>query len=746
MTAQQDPPATAPAISLVMPTITWGQPFACCLQAALAGLGPSDELLVVFDGPPSALPPWLEASAATVLHTGQRSGPAAARNLAATEARSEVLLFVDADVELHPDAVERVRRHFGADPSLQALFGSYDDRPAAAGVVSRFRNLLHHHTHTSQPGPACTFWAGCGAVRRERFLALGGFDAQAYRQPCIEDIEFGLRLHDDGGKILLDPTIQGTHHKRWTLSLMVRTDIQQRAIPWSRLLLSRRQIPPTLNLSTSARISAGLSLVTIFSLFGILIPNLWPFSLITAGSAITGLIILNGSLLRLLLRSGGFPLAIVGTGLLTLYLSYSSLTFTTLFLLRLGNYRVQPQPPSLRPKETVRYLRKALICALAVAAAYAILRGSFALWMPVPSGIDDSNDLPQRYAEWRLFRQGIYPIGDLAGIKARSLPYFKTSIYLPWALPMFAVLFYPGGFLQGRLMIWVGSLLSLALISVICWHCLRPWGKEAGWLGALAPLAIANNNICLSVSQFSIICMGLISLQWVSLRKRRSIPAGLYWALAMIKPQIALPFAIPMLRRNRLTSLILGAGVLLALSAFALAHTSTQPKAMLSSWLRIISKLDGKGTRNVLSGLISLAAGIPLPILLLIFIAASCAVIYLANRLANRAERLQDNNMWDLAGLCATLGYMSFYHRHYDSIMLFPAMLACFREGYKRPTLFNIIPCVLIAAIAWLPERLWMLMPHSETIALLIPALVGASLMLRIIKSKTPPDPALARA
>ena len=418
MTTQQDPPATAPAISLVMPTITWGQPFACCLQAALAGLAPSDELLVVFDGPPSELPPWLEATAATVLHTRQRSGPAAARNLAATEARGEILLFVDADVELHPDAVERVRRHFGADPSLQALFGSYDDRPAAAGVVSRFRNLLHHHTHTSQPGPACTFWAGCGAVRRERFLALGGFDAKAYRQPCIEDIEFGLRLHDDGGKILLDPTIQGTHHKRWTLSLMVRTDIQQRAIPWSLLLLSRRQIPPTLNLSISARISASLSLVTIFSLFGILITSLWPFSLVTGGFAITGLVILNGSLLRLLLRRGGFQLAIVGTGLLSLYLSYSCLTFATLFLLRLGNHRGQPQPPSLRPKEAVSYLKKVLICALAVAAAYAILRGSLALSM-TDTSILDANDLPQRYDEWRLFKQGIYPIRDLADIKAR---------------------------------------------------------------------------------------------------------------------------------------------------------------------------------------------------------------------------------------------------------------------------------------------------------------------------------------
>ena len=302
MTAQQDPPATAPAISLVMPTITWGQPFACCLQAALADLAPRDELLVVFDGPPSELPPWLEASAATVLHTGQRSGPAAARNLAAKEARGEILLFVDADVELHPDAVERVRRHFGSDPSLQALFGSYDDRPAAAGVVSRFRNLLHHHTHTSQPGPACTFWAGCGAVRRERFLALGGFDAQAYRQPCIEDIEFGLRLHDDGGKILLDPTIQSTHHKRWTLSLMVRTDIQQRAIPWSRLVLRRRKLPATLNLSISARVSAAASLLIPITLVAGTIPAAQGWAYLVLAVALALILLLNRPFLTLLWR------------------------------------------------------------------------------------------------------------------------------------------------------------------------------------------------------------------------------------------------------------------------------------------------------------------------------------------------------------------------------------------------------------------------------------------------------------
>ncbi|MFM9103119.1 MAG: glycosyltransferase family 2 protein, partial [Cyanobium sp.] len=306
------------AISLIMPTVDWGPTFALCLQAPRAALGADDELLVVFDGMPPPPPEWLQASGAVLLHTGARSGPAAARNLGACQARNSILLFVDADVELHPDAVERIKAHFSADPQLAALFGSYDDRPAAPGLVSRFRNLLHHHTHTSHPGPASTFWAGCGAVRRESFLALGGFDAKAYRQPCIEDIEFGLRLHDAGGRILLDPAIQGTHHKRWTLSLMLRTDIQQRAIPWSQLLLRRRQLPATLNLSTSARLSAAASLLIPVALMaGTITPWREGASRVLAVSRAL-ILLLNRPFLALLWHRGGIRLAAGGTGLFIL--------------------------------------------------------------------------------------------------------------------------------------------------------------------------------------------------------------------------------------------------------------------------------------------------------------------------------------------------------------------------------------------------------------------------------------------
>ncbi len=316
-----------PPISVVMPTITWTGTFPRCAGMILELMdrrpGAADEVLVVFDGVAPPIPSWLKQADVRVLCTTTRSGPGAARNLGAREAAGEILLFVDADVELHADSLERVRARFGERPDLDALFGSYDDRPAAAGTVSRFRNLLHHHTHTSNPGRACTFWAGCGAIRRARFLALGGFDVR-YRLPSIEDIELGMRLAASGGRILLDPAIRCTHHKRWTLGSMLRTDILQRAIPWSRLLLHRRELPQTLNLSLASRLSGLLTLGLALSLPLLpLLPALGWFS----GTCLVALLLLNSTFYGLCLRQGGALFLLCSIALHLLYLLYSSLTF-----------------------------------------------------------------------------------------------------------------------------------------------------------------------------------------------------------------------------------------------------------------------------------------------------------------------------------------------------------------------------------------------------------------------------------
>jgi GT2 family glycosyltransferase len=217
-----------------------------------------------------------------------------------------VLVFVDADVLVHSDAFVRIRAAFESDPALSGVFGSYDDEPAKDGAVSAFRNLLHHHVHHNSAGPATTFWAGLGAIRRDAFLGTGGFD-EAYGVPSIEDVELGLRLTDAGHRLELAPEIQGKHLKGWTLPEMIRCDLHHRAVPWLTLVLRRRRLPASLNLSWPHRVSAlaslGLAGAAATRRYGALAP------------AATLLIALNHAFYRLLWEKLGPRKAALGVGL-----------------------------------------------------------------------------------------------------------------------------------------------------------------------------------------------------------------------------------------------------------------------------------------------------------------------------------------------------------------------------------------------------------------------------------------------
>jgi cellulose synthase/poly-beta-1,6-N-acetylglucosamine synthase-like glycosyltransferase len=148
---------------------------------------------------------------------------AAARNAGARRAAREILVFVDADVKIHADAFARIRAAFDGDPTLTAVFGAYDDESNGGSVISDFRNLLHHHVHRQSAVFATTFWTGLGAVRRDAFLRVG---ASTRRWRGSETSTSVCALRREGGVIVLDPSIQGKHLKRWTLTSMIGKDLR----------------------------------------------------------------------------------------------------------------------------------------------------------------------------------------------------------------------------------------------------------------------------------------------------------------------------------------------------------------------------------------------------------------------------------------------------------------------------------------------------------------------------------------
>jgi GT2 family glycosyltransferase len=335
-----------PTVSVIIPVYNGGADFAKCL-AGLAKLSPQPEqVIVVADGESDGS--WRQAEAAgyEVVRCGASGGPAWARNIGAERAIGEILFFIDADVVAHADVIAKVRRTFEDDPNLSAVIGSYDDEPGSPELLAQYKNLQHHYVHQTGGEEAFTFWAGCGAVRREVFESLGGFDA-SYREPSIEDIEMGYRLKAAGHRIRLRKDLQVKHLKRWTAVSLVTTDFFKRAIPWSELLLRQKNLPNDLNINTASR----LSVVSVYMLLLALcaVPLFPPELLVVAASALV-LLALNRDFYYFFLRKRGLWFTVRILPWHWFYFFYSGLAFAIVNARRfIPTHLFRTQPHAFRP-------------------------------------------------------------------------------------------------------------------------------------------------------------------------------------------------------------------------------------------------------------------------------------------------------------------------------------------------------------------------------------------------------------
>ncbi len=246
------------ALTVVIPVYNDALNLRACLAALNQSAYTGFECIVVDDGSTDDSASVARELGARVLKSDNRSGPAHARNVGASAATGDLLFFIDSDVCVYTDTLAKVSTAFEEDSTLDALIGSYDDDPGSDDFVSQYKNLMHCFVHQTARRDACTFWSGCGAISKNLFQEHSGF-SEDYRRPAIEDIELGFRLKEAGRKLILDPTLTVKHLKRWTFWNLLKTDVRDRGIPWTELILRERSMPNDLNLQLSQRVSVVLA-------------------------------------------------------------------------------------------------------------------------------------------------------------------------------------------------------------------------------------------------------------------------------------------------------------------------------------------------------------------------------------------------------------------------------------------------------------------------------------------------------
>ena len=313
-----------PSISVIVPVYNGAEFLRRCLEALAGSTLEPMEIIVVDDCSTDNSVDVCHERNIRVLSTPRNSGPAVARNLGAQVALGDVLLFVDADVLVKPETVGQMANRFEKHPEVSAVFGSYDDEPGEKNFLSQYKNLQHHYVHQISNPEAATFWSGLGAIRRDVFLELGGFDDKKFDTPSIEDIELGFRLRRSGHRITLDREIQAKHLKKWGPVSHLRTEIFWRALPWSKLILETKGMINDMNLRVQDRISALLVALILVSIpFAFFFPALIPVIL----AFLVAIAYLNRGILRFYAAKRGILFAVQAFFWQLLYFFYSGATF-----------------------------------------------------------------------------------------------------------------------------------------------------------------------------------------------------------------------------------------------------------------------------------------------------------------------------------------------------------------------------------------------------------------------------------
>lgn len=221
--------------SVIIPTLNEEDTIEECLQTLHDQQESVGEILVVDSHSDDNTRELAQRNGARVIESDP--GKLTARNVGATHAQGEILLFADADRRYPSDWSQNLLRHFD-DPGVVAVSGGSHSRSGdeMQKVWTRMEDVLGDVFVTLGAMASGGYFmdGGSSAIRKDPYLAVGGLrevKPQEDELPGInlarvwleEEVFFPRRL-EQHGRILLDEEVKCEHKSRRLRALLDPTD------------------------------------------------------------------------------------------------------------------------------------------------------------------------------------------------------------------------------------------------------------------------------------------------------------------------------------------------------------------------------------------------------------------------------------------------------------------------------------------------------------------------------------------
>jgi glycosyltransferase involved in cell wall biosynthesis len=299
-------------ISVVIPNHNGAATLGRCLEAALASEYPRFEVVVVDDASEDASVEIARRFPVKLVSLPRHGGVSRARNAGAEASAGELLLFVDADCLLRPDALAVAAASHGGRRD-RVLGGTYTPAPYDEDFFSRFQSVFVHHYETRRARPDYVA-AHAMVIDAELFRRSGGFVEGSFIgvAASVEDVELSHRLRASGCELAMEPRLLVQHVFRFSLRRSLANAVKK-SRTWTRYALGARGVladSGTASLELKANVIAQL--LQALLLGGALAAgSAWPLAI---GAPLLALNLgAHRGLIRAWARAGGAPFSVLAT-------------------------------------------------------------------------------------------------------------------------------------------------------------------------------------------------------------------------------------------------------------------------------------------------------------------------------------------------------------------------------------------------------------------------------------------------
>ena len=197
------------SVTVIIPCRNAAGTVAAAVRTAMGQTVPPLEVIVVDDASQDRSAELANAAGARVIRCDARHNAGGARNRGIAAASGDVLAFLDADVEIAGDWLERVAEVLRSDPTVVGVGGRIiNGRPGRWGDLDL---LLNHSEWISGHARACTTFPTMAVAYRREAVGAIRFPETNYG----EDTIFAHTVLARGGRIWYEPRIRIVHrHER----------------------------------------------------------------------------------------------------------------------------------------------------------------------------------------------------------------------------------------------------------------------------------------------------------------------------------------------------------------------------------------------------------------------------------------------------------------------------------------------------------------------------------------------------